>query len=113
MTNCTPKDNSEELPAETVYSNSKVEFLNQKLKSLDKPVRVQFKNHVNDPKNRYYKDVQELRKLKVKLDEKSNFYIEIVIFTDETSVQAPLVATLDFYDIKTKNLIKEISYNLK
>ena len=77
-----------------------------------KPQRIEFQNFVMDPKNKYAKDIQNIKNMKIFLDENSNYYIELQMFTDENDPQAPLVAQCRFLDVQTKNLIQEQSINL-
>lgn len=102
-------DSSEEEHSE----NRKVAFLKEKLLSFEKPQRIELRSYIKDPRSRFKQDVKDLKQLRPKLDPNAKFYIEMTLFTDETSTTAPLVATLTFLDIETKNLIKEISFNLE
>lgn len=98
---------------EEVIENSKVTFLKQKLSDLEKPQRIELRSYIKDPRSRFKNDVKDLKKLRPQLDPQAKFYIEMTLFTDETSSTAPLIATLTFLEIESKNLIKEISFNLE
>ena len=77
-----------------------------------KPVRVEVQNYVRSPQNKYQKDIEEIKSLKIFVDENSDFYIELQLFTDEQDPKAPLVAQFRFLSAKNKNLIREESLNL-
>ncbi len=77
-----------------------------------KPARVEIQNYVRSPQNKYQKDIREIKSLKIFLDENSDFYIELQLFTDEQDPKAPLVVQFRFLSTKNKNLIREESLNL-
>jgi uncharacterized protein YozE (UPF0346 family) len=77
-----------------------------------KPSRIEVQSFIKDEKNRFKKDIQDIKQLKIFLDPHSNFYIEMQLFTDENDSKAPLVVQCRFLDLKSKNLIQEQSLNL-
>lgn len=58
-------------------------------------------------------EISQIKKLKVMQDKNSDFYVIIKLFADESDATAPLVAQIQFVDLKTGNLRKEESINLK
>ena len=72
------------------------------------PQRVEIRNLTQ----RLIQDGEEIKKIKIPLRQDSKFYITVDLFTDENDPKAPLVAQIQFYDIKTENKIKEESINL-
>jgi len=77
-----------------------------------KPEHVEIQNFVNNPRNKFSNDIQDIKNLKLFLDKNSNYYIELQIFTDENDAKAPLVVQFRFLEVSSKNLIKEDSLNL-
>lgn len=77
-----------------------------------KPARIEVQNFVKDADSRFQKDIQDIKNLKISLDENSRYYIELQIFTDESDSKAPLVIQCRFLDAQSKNLIQEQSLNL-
>lgn len=92
-----------------VEKNPKVAALKKYISGFNKPARIE----VIDLTQKYAADVNEIKQMKTALDSKSNFYIKIQFFTDETDATAPLVAQIKFIDVKSDNLIKEESINLE
>ena len=94
------------------YKNTKALQVKKYFLKYKKPARVEFQNYVRSPQNKYQKDIQEIKSLKLFLDEKSDFYVELQLFTDELDTTAPLVAQFRFLSTKNKNLLREESINL-
>lgn len=88
--------------------NPKVMNLKKFFTGYNKPARVE----IIDLTEKFKSDVDEIKKMKIPLDEKSHFYIKIQFFTDETDETAPLVAQIRFIDLQSENLLKEESINL-
>jgi len=95
-------------PVEIKEINPKVMNLKKFFTGFNRPARVE----VIDLTEKFKADVDEIKKMKIPLDEKADFYIRIQFFTDETDESAPLVAQIRFIDIKSENLLKEESINL-
>lgn len=95
-------------PVEIKEVNPKVMNLKKFFAGFNRPARVE----VVDLTEKFKADVDEIKKMKIPLDEKADFYIRIQFFTDETDESAPLVAQIRFIDIKSENLLKEESINL-
>lgn len=94
--------------------NSKIVVdIKQKINSFKTPARVEVRNYIKDPNHRYQTDVEQVKKVKIKLDPKSDFYLELNLFTNESDDLAPLVAQFLLFDIKTQNLIQEENINLE
>lgn len=92
---------------ETIVSKGLI--LKKYLLKFQKPERIE----IFGLSNRFSKDILSIKKLKVAQDKKSDFYITIKLFTDETDISAPLVAQIQFIDLTTGNLRKEESINLE
>lgn len=92
---------------ETIISKGLI--LKKYLLKFQKPERIE----IFGLSNRFSKDILSIKKLKVAQDKKSDFYITIKLFTDETDISAPLVAQIQFIDLTTGNLRKEESINLE
>lgn len=73
-----------------------------------KPARIEIESF----SNKYQKDIAEIKQLKVPLDENSNFFMQVQLFSDDSDENAPLVMQTKFKDIKTNNLIQEDAINL-
>lgn len=94
---------------EEAVSNKKAEALRLFLAKYKKPQRVEITNLTE----RFADDAEEIKKLKLPLDQNSKYYIAITLFTDETDSQAPLVAQIKFMDIATENKLSEENINLE
>ena len=88
---------------------SKALALKKYLLKFQKPERIE----IFGLSDRFNKDILNIKKLKVAQDKKSDFYITIKLFTDETDISAPLVAQIQFIDLVSGNLRKEESINLE
>ena len=88
---------------------SKALILKKYLLKFQKPERIE----IFGLSDRFNKDILNIKKLKVAQDKKSDFYITIKLFTDETDISAPLVAQIQFIDLVSGNLRKEESINLE
>ena len=88
---------------------AKALVLKKYLLKFQKPERVE----IFGLSDRFNKDILNIKKLKVAQDKKSDFYITIKLFTDETDISAPLVAQIQFIDLVSGNLRKEESINLE
>lgn len=74
-----------------------------------KPARVEIETFTK----RYQDDIEEIKDLKIPIDEKSNYYMQVQLFSEDTDETSPLILQIKFKDIKTQNLIKEDSINLE
>lgn len=74
-----------------------------------KPARVEIETFTK----RYQKDLEEIKALKIPIDETANFYVQVQLFSEDTDESSPLILQMKFKDIKTQNLIREESLNLK
>lgn len=74
-----------------------------------KPARVEIETFTK----RYQKDLEEIKELKIPLDENSNFYMQVQLFSEDTDESSPLILQIKFKDLKTQALIKEDSINLE
>ena len=90
-------------------NGSKSIILKKYLLKFEKPERIE----IFGLSDRYSKEINSLKKLKVAQDKASDFYITIKLFSDETDLKAPLVAQIQFIEIKSGNLRKEESINLE
>ena len=90
-------------------ASSKSLVLKKFLLKFQKPERIE----IYGLSERFAKDITELKKLKVAQDKASDFYVTIKLFSDETDITAPLVAQIQFVDLKSGNLRKEESINLE
>lgn len=89
--------------------NAKAALLRKYLVTQKKPERVE----ITGLTKRYENDVAEIKKLKIPLDKKSDFYLAISFFTNESNNTSPLVAQIRFIEISSGNLLKEESINLE
>lgn len=94
------------------FENKKIQSVYEKLNSYKTPARIEVRNYVKDRNNKYQTDIMAIKKIKVHLDPKSNVYIELNLFMNESDKNAPLVAQIMLFDVKTKNLIQEENLNL-
>lgn len=97
-----------EKPVE-VSLDQKSAALKAYLTSIKKPQRIEFSNL----SQRYEKQIQTFKQLKVPQDKNSDYYLSIQFFTDEGDNSAPLIAQIRYIDIKSGNTIKEESLNLE
>ena len=104
----TSERQEEKAQREEVVANPKAAMLKKYLLGFNKPARVEIVNLTE----KFTADVEEIKKMKLPLNAKSEFYIRIQFFTDESDETAPLVAQIRFLDIKSDNLVKEESINL-
>lgn len=74
-----------------------------------KPARVEIESFTK----RYQKDIEDIKKLKVPLDENANFYMQVQLFSEDTDESSPLILQIRFKDLKTQALIQEDSINLE
>lgn len=74
-----------------------------------KPARVEIETFTK----RYQKDLEEIKGLKIPLDENSSFYMQVQLFSEDTDESSPLILQIKFKDIKNNALIKEESINLE
>lgn len=74
-----------------------------------RPVRVEIETFTK----RYQKDIEDIKQLKIPLDENSNFYMQVQLFSEDTDESSPLVLQIRFKDLKTQALIQEDSINLE
>jgi hypothetical protein len=104
------KDSQKNGPhTEEVSLDQKSATLKSYLLGIKKPQRIEFTNL----SQRYEKQIQSFKQLKIPQDKNSDFYISIQFFTDEGDNTAPLVAQIRFIDIKSGNTTKEESINLE
>ena len=92
----------------TDTTNTKSLILKKYLLKFEKPERVE----IFGLSDRFGKDILQIKKMKISQDKKSDFYITIKLFSDETDNTAPLVAQIQFIDLNSGNLRKEESINL-
>lgn len=90
-------------------TNTKSLTLKKYLLKFEKPERIE----IFGLSDRFADDILQIKKLKISQDKKSEFYITIKLFSDETDKSAPLVAQIQFIDINSGNLRKEESINLE
>ena len=74
-----------------------------------RPARVEIETFTK----RYQKDLEEIKELKIPLDENSNFFMQVQLFSEDTDESSPLILQIKFKDLKTQALIKEESINLE
>ena len=73
-----------------------------------KPSRVEIETFTK----RYQDDIADIKDLKIPIDEKSHYYMQVQLFSEDTDESSPLILQIKFKDNKTQNLIKEDSINL-
>ena len=73
-----------------------------------KPSRVEIETFTK----RYQDDIEDIKDLKIPIDEKSHYYMQVQLFSEDTDESSPLILQIKFKDNKTQNLIKEDSINL-
>ena len=83
--------------------------LKKYLLKFQKPQRIE----IFGLSDRFKSDISEIKKLKVAQDKNSDFFVTIRLFSDEGDTHAPLVAQVQFIDLKSGNLRKEESINLE
>lgn len=84
----------------------------QKMTSFIAPARVEVRNYIKDEKHKYQNDVSQIKKIKIKLNPKSNFYLELNLFVNESDAEAPLIAQFLLFDAASHNLIQEENLSL-
>ncbi len=89
-------------------SSAKSLILKKYLLKYQKPARIE----IAGLSTKFVSEIDEIKKLKVAQDSASDFYVIIKLFSDETDAAAPLVAQIQFIDLKSGNLRKEESINL-
>ena len=102
------KDSQKTAKPSEVTLDQKAATLKSYLLSIKKPQRIEFTNL----SQRFDKEIQSFKQIKIPQDKTSDFYISIQFFTDEGDNTAPLVAQIRFIDIKSGNTTKEESINL-
>lgn len=90
-------------------SSAKSLILKKYLLKYQKPARIE----IAGLSTKFVSEIDEIKKLKVAQDSASDFYVIIKLFSDETDTAAPLVAQIQFIDLKSGNLRKEESINLE
>lgn len=88
--------------------SSKAMILKKYLLKYQRPARIE----IAGLSAKFRNDIAVIKKLKVAQDSAADFYILIKLFSDETDTKAPLVAQIQFIDLKSGNLRKEESINL-
>lgn len=96
-------------PIASVAMNTKSLILKKYLLKFEKPERIE----IFGLSGRFASDILQIKKLKISQDKKSDFYITVKLFSDETDKSAPLVAQIQFIDLNSGNLRKEESINLE
>jgi hypothetical protein len=94
------------------FENKTVQSIYEKLKTYKTPARIEVRNYVKDQNNKFQNDISAIKKIRATLDPRSNVYIELNLFINESDKNAPLVAQFMVFDVKTKNLIQEENLNL-
>lgn len=94
------------------FENKKIQSVYEKLNSYKTPARIEVRNYVKDQNNKYQTDILAIKKIKIHIDQKSDVYLELNLFTNESDKNAPLVAQFMLFDVKTKNLLQEENLNL-
>lgn len=74
-----------------------------------KPVRVEIETFTK----RYQEDIEDIKALKIPLDENAGHYMQVQLFSEDTDESSPLILQIKFKDIKSNALIKEESINLE
>lgn len=103
------KVDTAEKMAKAEPKNAKAAALRRFLITQKKPERVE----ITGLTKRFENDVAEIKKLKIPLDKKSDFYLAISFFTNESNATSPLIAQIRFIEISSGNLLKEESINLE
>lgn len=103
------KDSQKTIKPSEPTLDQKSAALKAYLLGIQKPQRIEFTNL----SQRFDKEIQNFKQIKIPQDKNSNFYISIQFFTDEGDNTAPLVAQIRFIDIKSGNTTKEESINLE
>ena len=103
----TLKDQKKNQPVENLSQYALI--LQKHLSQYGPPERIEFNNLTERFKN----EAESLKKIKIPMRPDSKFYISIDVFTDETDLEAPLVAQIQFFDKATENKVKEDVINLE
>lgn len=74
-----------------------------------RPARVEIETFTK----RYQKDIEEIKDLKIPLDENAKFFMQVQLFSEDTDESSPLILQIKFKDLKTQALIQEDSINLE
>lgn len=96
-------------PLNVESTSGKSLILKKYLLKFQKPSRIE----IAGLSTKFVTEISEIKKLKVAQDSASDFYVAIKLFSDEADSGAPLVAQIQFIDLKTGNLRKEESINLE
>ena len=99
-------EHSQPLSADSTSGKSLI--LKKYLSKFQKPLRIE----IAGLSTKFVTEIAEIKKLKVAQDSASDFYVVIKLFSDEADSRAPLVAQIQFIDLKSGNLRKEESINL-
>lgn len=102
-----------DLPKKTIVEDPNIILVKNQFHKLPTVSRVEVRSFLKNKNHRYQKLISEVKKIKIKLDNKSDKYIEINFFTNEESEDAVLVTQFLLFNDKTKELITEQSINLK
>jgi len=74
-----------------------------------KPARVEIETFTK----RYQDDIEDIKALKIPLDENAGHYMQVQLFSEDTDETSPLILQIKFKDVKSNALIKEESINLE
>lgn len=107
-----------------LYSRVKKEYAADKKHKQDYTRALQVKNEIIKYKKparveietftkRYQQDLEEIKNLKIPIDENSGFYMQVQLFSEDTDETSPLILQIKFKDTKNNGLIKEESINLE
>lgn len=88
---------------------SKAEQVRAHLAKYKKPSRVEVESFTQ----RYEHDIADIKKVKISLDPKATFFIQLQLFADDGDETSPLVAQFRFIDIASENNLREESINLE
>jgi len=103
------KINLEFLQNKDLNKPTKVQIIKNQILKYKKPARIEVETYTQ----KYKKDIEDIKKIKIPMDTKANFYIQLQLFSDDTDEKSPLVLQMKFKDIKTNNLIQETSINVE
>ena len=84
-------------------------ILKKYLLQYQRPARIE----IAGLSTKFENEIVAIKKLKIAQNSSSDFYVLVKLFTDETDTNAPLVAQIQFIDLKSGNLGKEESINLE
>jgi len=88
---------------------TKAQMIRSEILKFKKPARIEVETYTQ----KYQEEIADIKKIKVPMNNKSDFYIQIQIFSDDSDEKSPLVIQMKFKDVRSNNLIKETSLSIE